>query len=157
MQRLTKKINERGDIVQTILLAPFIIGLLFAIINMSAYFTVRGQIQDAAKDGARMVALYGGNNAQQTIVNNKTKKNVQDIIKDRLWQDGKCTLSYCYSEPVVTCTPERVESPGEEVSCRIEYTYAAIAPSLLPLDKWMAGTKINVEQKYVSEVGYGSK
>lgn len=67
--------NERGDVVQTIFMLPIAIFLLFALINLSSYFSIRAQIQDTARSGARLVALYGGNGTGAVL--NKTGKTVE--------------------------------------------------------------------------------
>ena len=58
-----KDSKDRGDseLVSLVLLIPLIVGILFTMIDMSVYFSNRAQIQSAARDAARTVAIMGGN------------------------------------------------------------------------------------------------
>lgn len=54
--------SDRGDstLVSTILVIPLILGILITMIDVSVYFANRGQILNTVRDGARLVAIYGG-------------------------------------------------------------------------------------------------
>ena len=61
--RLKKKMREeRGDstLVSTILVIPLVIGILITMIDTSVYFANRGQVLESVRDGARQVAIFGG-------------------------------------------------------------------------------------------------
>lgn len=61
--KLKKKIRgERGDstLVSTILVIPLIVGILITMIDVSVYFANRGQVLETVRDGARQVAIFGG-------------------------------------------------------------------------------------------------
>jgi Flp pilus assembly protein TadG len=148
-----KRRNERGDVVQTIFMFPIALFLLFALINMSSYFQMRGQVQNVARDGARLVALYGG--ASTGAIRNNTGQSVQTQVTNILWDGSKCKLSYCTQKPVVTCTPNVATQAGQVVSCTIKYYYSPIAPVPKGLEGFngVTGQPMSVSATYISETG----
>lgn len=145
--------NERGDVVQTLLMMPIAIFLLFALINLSSYFSLRAQIQDTARVGARLTALYGGNSAGAVM--NNTGKSVETIVLGTMWDGSKCTLSYCTQKPTVKCTPSITKVAGELVTCNIKYHYSPIAPVPEGLEGFngVTGQPMSVSATYVAETG----
>lgn len=145
--------NERGDVVQTVMMLPIAIFLLFALINLSSYFSLRAQVQDTARTGARLVALYGGNGTGAVL--NNTGQTVETIVLSTLWDGTKCTLSYCTDQPIVDCSPNITKQAGEIVTCNIKYYYSPIAPvpdSLKGLNG-VTGQPMSVTSTYVAETG----
>lgn len=145
--------NERGDVVQTIMMLPIAIFMLFALINLSSYFSLRAQVLDTARSGARLVALYGGNSTGAVL--NNTGKTVETAVLATLWDGSKCTLSYCTQKPVVDCTPEITKIAGEIVKCNIKYYYSPIAPVPQGLEGFngVTGQPMSVTSTYVAETG----
>jgi hypothetical protein len=145
--------NERGDVVQSILMLPIAIFMLFALINLSSYFSLRAQVLDTARSGARLVALYGGNSTGAVM--NNSGKAVESTILAALWDGSKCTLSYCTQKPVVDCTPEITKIAGEIVKCNIKYYYSPIAPVPDGLEGFngVTGQPMSVTSTYVAETG----
>ena len=148
---LTRHTNERGDVVQTIFMLPIAIFLLFALINLSSYFNVRAQVQDVARQGARLVALYGGANSGAIL--NHTGQPVSSIVLGQIWNGSRCTLSYCTQAPQVTCTPSVTTVAGQLVSCTIKYWYSPIAPVPSGLEglNGVTGQPMTVSATYVAE------
>jgi hypothetical protein len=145
--------NERGDVVQTIFMLPIAIFLLFALINLSSYFSIRAQIQDTARSGARLVALYGGSGTGAVL--NKSGQTVESKILGALWDGSKCTISYCAQKPEVTCSPTITKVAGELVTCNIKYYYSPIAPVPAGLEglNGVTGQPMSVTSTYVAETG----
>lgn len=54
--------SDRGDstLVSTIIVMPLIIGILITMIDVSVYFSNRGQMLNIVRDAARQVAIFGG-------------------------------------------------------------------------------------------------
>lgn len=121
---LAKKENGSSELPTTLILLPLSIFLLFALIDVSFYMISRAQVQNVLNDGVRQVALYGGNSASLPL--NTTGKNVNQLITDRLYQNGECTLSNCAAPPAVTCTPAVATVAGQEVSCTLTYSYKPV-------------------------------
>jgi Flp pilus assembly protein TadG len=119
-----KKENGSSELPTTLLLLPLSIFLLFALIDVSFYMITRAQVQNVLNDGVRQLALYGGNSA--TLPLNNSGKDVNQIIRDRLYADGECTLSNCLAPPVVTCTPAVATTVGQQVSCTLTYSYKPV-------------------------------
>lgn len=145
--------NERGDVVQTIFMVPIAIFLLFALINLSSYFSLRAQVMDTARSGARLVALYGGNGTGAVM--NNTGKTVEATILGTLWDGTNCKLSYCTQKPVVSCSPTITRIAGELVTCNIKYYYSPIAPVPEGLEGFngVTGQPMSVTSTYVAETG----
>lgn len=159
--KLINKDREAGDseLVVTLFTIPILAFLLFTIINVSSYFQVRSEVQDAARDGARLVALYGGTTS--TAYLNTTGKTVPAIIQARLYKNGKCTFSYCKSAPTVTCSvisasgasSTRATAAGQTATCTISYAYGAVAPISFGFQNLFA-YPIKVSGTTVTETGY---
>lgn len=148
-----KNLDERGDLVQTVFMLPIAVFMLFALINLSSYFSLRSQIMDTARSGARLVALQGGNSTGAIM--SKSKHNVETIVMNQLWDGKQCTLSYCVKKPVVNCTPEITRNAGELVSCNIKYYYSPMAPVPAGLEGFngVTGQPMSVTSTYVAETG----
>jgi Flp pilus assembly protein TadG len=60
--------SDRGDstLVSTILVIPLILGILITMIDVSVYFANRGQVLNMVRDGARQVAIFGGDGTATT-------------------------------------------------------------------------------------------
>jgi Flp pilus assembly protein TadG len=144
---------ERADVVQTVFMFPIAIFLLFAMINLSSFFQLRAEVQNVARDGARLTALYGGQSPN--AIRNTTGKSVTDQLMTQLWDGKQCTLSYCTAKPVIKCSPEVARDAGEIVKCTITYAYSPIAPVPDGLEglNGVVGQPIAVSATYVSETG----
>lgn len=149
------RFTERADVVQTVILIPIVIFLLFTMVNLSSYFAARGDINSAARNGARLVAMYGGNSAQ--AIKNNTGKSVERTVMDYIYDPatGRCTMSFCSEVPIVDCTPEITRDAGEPVSCTISYRFSPIAPfpDYLEALNFGTGAPISVTSTFVAETG----
>jgi Flp pilus assembly protein TadG len=125
-----------SDIVVTLFMMPIVLGLVFALIDISSYFQVRAQVQNITRDGARQVALYGG--TSPTIPLNVQKTGGTDVTSQvfaKLYKNGNCTLSACGSgtesgtaakSPSVTCTPSIARTLNANATCSVTYYYRSI-------------------------------
>lgn len=121
--------EDGSDIVTTLFMIPFILGLIFVLIDVSSYFQARSSVQSIVRDGARQIALYGGQ--QAGIPLNESGIPVATQVKNRLWVDGQCAISACSSPPVVVCGPNRATSLNEDAFCRVDYAYRGFAGGLV--------------------------
>lgn len=121
--------EEGSDIVTTLFMIPFVLGLIFVLIDLSAYFQARSSVQSIVRDGARQVALYGGQAA--SIPLNESGVQVATQVKNRLWTKGKCVVSGCTSQPTVVCGPNRATSLNADAYCRVTYRYRSFAGGLV--------------------------
>ena len=147
-----------GELVVTLFSIPLLAGLLFTLINVSSYFQTRSAVQDVARDGARLVALYGGSTT--AAYRNTTGENVAVTVQKRLYKDGKCILSHCTKPPVVTCNvvvngiPRAVATDAGQVAvCNVQYWYSSVAPSWFGFDK-LVTVPITIDATTVTETGY---
>lgn len=125
--RVRAKGEERGsaEIITTMIMLPIILWLIFSMIDISLYLNARSKVTNLARDGARAVAIYGGDDSRL----NPYGKTIASDVKSRLWNGSKCSASACRGAPVVTCTPTVTNSAGQPVSCTIRYSYKSIYAS----------------------------
>ena len=148
------KNKEAGDsVVTSLFMIPFAIFLLFAMVNMSMYFQARGQVQNIARDGARQVALYGGNS--NTVARNNTGADVSTLTYSRLYNSstGRCSVSGCSRPPVVTCAPNVAGDAGQDVWCEVTYYFTPVATDIFGFGD-ITAQAFKVRETYVSETGY---
>lgn len=145
--------NERGDaLVSTIIIFPLMIIMLVTAIDFSIYMANRGQVQGVARDGARTVAIMGGNGnaTQATPIEEKygsSRKNACEEIKSEAFKSSTTTAIECNIikgleshkglvnvEIVgVKCNPPKAESIGDRVTCEVSWKYGGIPGSGLTL------------------------
>jgi Flp pilus assembly protein TadG len=151
--RIKNRLDDKASVVETVLMFPIGIFLLFALINFSSYMQLRAEIQNVARDGARLVALYGGQGTD--AIRNTSGKTVESQLMTELYRDGKCTYSYCSKPPTVDCTPDVARDAGEIVRCNIVYHYSPVAPVVAGLEalNGVFDQPISISSTYVSETG----
>lgn len=66
----TKSDKGSSSLISFILLVPLFLGLVITAVDVSFYFSNRGQVEAIARDAARTVAIFGGNgtSAQSTTI-----------------------------------------------------------------------------------------
>lgn len=122
---LRKRRKEKGsaDIIVIMLTLPLIIFLIVSLIDVSLYFQARTQVHNATRDAVREAAIWGGVNSPL----NPTGTTVTTSLKNKLWQDGRCTPGQCQKAPTVSCTPNRTTRAGQELRCTTTYYYRTIS------------------------------
>ena len=118
----SKSENGGSEIITTLMILPLILWLIFSLIDVSVYLTARSSVQNAARDAARQVSVWGGNNSRL----NPLGVTVATATFNQLYNNGKCTPGACTRPPVVSCTPEVTNRPGDSVQCSITYYYRSI-------------------------------
>lgn len=141
--------SDRGDsLVSAVIVLPLIIFLIFTAIDFSLYMGNRGMIQGIARDGARTVAIMGGdgtNNKGTTIEKaygasrasacndldaasgyKSTNSAIEcDLIKNLKNSKGLVNIQV----NSVTCSPQYTTYIGQRVSCEIDWEYKGIGVS----------------------------
>lgn len=159
---LKKLRSDRGDgsLVSLILVIPLLVGLLFTIVDLSAYFANRAYVQTVAHNGARTVAIMGGNGSaaystQLEYKYGQTKETTCDkVSRDKRAAEAKTIASTAIecnmmadlqdatglinvSVQSVKCTPSMTSSIGQRVSCEIKWSYGGTpgsGMSMFPAD-----------------------
>ena len=162
---------EKGssELPVTLIVLPFILFMIFALIDVGFYFNTRSQVQNVLNQGVREMALYGGSSAANPL--NNTGKSVTLNIRDRLYDSStrRCILSQCaplvsnqaptsadfaQQAPRVTCTPTRTARVGERVSCTVTYTYYPVVRDMLfGFTQFVTSPSFTITSTSVSEVG----
>lgn len=166
LKQIQKRLRrDRGDssLVSLIIVLPLLLGLLFTIFDISAYFSNRAYIQTVSNNGARTVAIMGGNGngTQSTTIEAKygmTRADTCDKV-DKTLRVAEAAANLSTSTAVecnmmvslqeanglvnvtvqsVKCTPSITTSIGGRTSCEIKWTYGGTpgsGMSLLQLGK----------------------
>lgn len=134
MNKLRSKIIRRSrengnDIITTLFMIPFTLGLIFILIDVSSYFQARSTIQNIVRDGARQVSLYGGQAANVPL--NQSGTDVASKVESRLWANNVCVVSGCTAPPIVTCGPNLATSLNDDAFCRVTYHYRSFGGGLV--------------------------
>lgn len=163
-----KDSKDRGDseLVSLVLLIPLIVGILFTMIDMSVYFSNRAQIQSAARDAARTVAIMGGNGTSLSgtpievkygssrqkaceglATNERTKKAYSSASTV---SECHAMQSYAKSAGLVNveieslkCTPTKTDGVGVKTQCVVKWKFGHVPGSPLGFvktEKGLAGT-----------------
>lgn len=151
--------DERGssELPVTLIMLPFAIFLIFALIDVTFYMQTRSNVQAVLRDTTRAVALYGGNS--ERIPLNTLGKDVDDYFTEkRVYSPSTgCQISYCGkspSNPKITCTPAVASVVGQEVKCSIRYNYAPVAnDSFFGFSNWTR-TPFTMTETSISETRY---
>lgn len=157
-----KNRRERGDsLVSAVIVLPLIIAILFTIVDFSVFSVNRSIVQQASRDAARTVAIYGGAGTRGTATtienaygNNRacatTEANASRAGSGFAFAKAysssstpiECALMNTLEENVslvnvefekVKCTPAFTTSVGQEVSCTVDWSYNGIPASGLTL------------------------
>lgn len=145
--------NEFGasDLVTAVLMIPLAVYLIFSLINVTFYMQARSSVQQVVRDGVRQVALYGGQ--QSNLPLNTSGKTVSSLVKSALYKNGDCTKSFCYKPPVVSCSPGKASKVGQQVSCKVTYTYKPLVNDIFGFAA-MTAKPFTISETSLSETGY---
>lgn len=121
----SKKENGASDAISMLILLPILLMLIFSMIDISLYVMARSNVQGIARDGARQVAMWGGESSTLRGKAAKPSANMKNALQHN---DGSCKPSACQKgkPPTVKCTPARTSNAGQEVSCTITYYYQSV-------------------------------
>lgn len=132
--RIFNRIKEDKGAANTIsfmVIMLFIMTMLVSFIDVGLYFNTKNQMQSAAENGARSVALYGG---VDTIV--RDHRGGATTPEDLAWASIPSSLKKPDMKTVIvkkdgiTCYPKtrnKTIKAGDEVYCEVTYIYNGIA------------------------------
>lgn len=156
MRKRTK--TDRGDseLVSLLILLPIVLGILFTMIDSSVYFANRAQMQAAARDGARTVAIMGGDGTPSRATPIEKRYGVtkaqacKDLDKSPVTAAVyaakgsqltpiECQVLQSYSTAGlvsvevtnVVCGPQRTVNVGAKTECTVDWAYSSIPGSTL--------------------------
>lgn len=126
----SKEDKGAADTISFIMIIGFVMALLISFIDIGIYFNTKNEIQTAAENGARNVALYGGTDTDLRGSRSATpaEKIVADSIKTKYSTtvDNSGSVKPVVSVNSVSCGPNRAKA-GDIVYCKVNYTYNGIA------------------------------
>lgn len=154
MKIFNKIKNDKGasNSVSFIVIIFFVMLIMVSFIDVGVYFNVKNEVQSAAENGARHVALYGGVNSRLASLKSSVSPIavVKDSINDK-FQNGR---SKSVEVLKIECGPDlntvsQVEA-GQKVWCTVEYKYNGLVGNRGLFG--LAESKVVVEGSSVSEV-----
>lgn len=158
LSRRRKSDGGSAELISLIIIIPLVLGILFTMIDTSIYFSNRSTIQAVARDGARTVAIMGGNGTRntQTAIEKEYGLPIsvcsdpvlaEESVVDAL--DGtqtaiECNMLKTLANTVgltnikvnsVECTPTSANAIGTRTSCSVSWNYGSIPGSGLTFIK----------------------
>lgn len=137
----------------------FVMLMLISFLDVGIYFNVKNEMQAAAENGARNVALYGGTGTSLRGAGNRggsrggvasAEDVVMDSIRSKFKPGGPTTGMVDASKTNVECNPP-TSTAGDPVECVVTYTYLGLAKDF-GMFKLRDGGVTKVKGTAVSEV-----
>lgn len=126
LQRRKQSESGSTEVITTLFMIPIILWLILSLIDVSLYFQARTTVQNVARDSARQVAVWGGNESPLRPYEVPVNVNGFNALFNSATQT--CKPGNCKTAPLVNCTPPLTAYAGQEVSCTVVYEYKAINP-----------------------------
>jgi hypothetical protein len=158
-----------SSIVSALFIIPLFLTVLFTMIDVSVYFSNRSTVQQVARDGARTVAIFGGNGTIGPCPNTIAKtagSACESPLEDAYGSSTACaTLGTLSTKAVnrtnvecqvisrldagagltnveivsVACGPGRATAVGETTWCNVNWNYGGIPASTMGFIKSKSG------------------
>lgn len=122
-----KNDKAAANSVSFIVIIFFVMMIMVAFVDLGVYFNVKNEMQSAAENGARNVALYGGTNT--TLRDIKNAKDATEVVRDSInvkFKGGTGNTSKTVEVQTVTCGPDKGISAGDKVWCEVVYNYKGL-------------------------------
>lgn len=152
MDKFVKKLRGDGagsELVSMLFIIAFFLPVMISIMEFSLWGVNRSQVSSIARDGARAVAIVGGNGTESqstqlegayglppSVCNNVPSKTASTPIECNLYNALNNTKGLIAVKiDKVHCTPIQTGSIGSRTTCTVEYTYYGIPGSPLSIFK----------------------
>lgn len=150
-KRRSKEDKAAAQTVTFMVIMLFVMAMLISFIDVGLYFNVKNEMQSAADNGARNVALYGGTNTQLRAFRSQNRhlgaqlKTAEEVVQDSINDRFQGSDAHMARVNSIECGPPSVSAAGNEVFCRVNYTYIGIAGrfGMFRLGQGKAGTSKN--------------
>lgn len=126
--------SDKGasNTISFIVIIAFIMTMLVSFIDVGLYFNTKNQMQTAADNGARSVAMYGGNDTEvrdfrggSTSPQELVRISIPDAYKNPT--ANKTVVLNNVKCDVESSKPGNKITAGDHVYCDVTYTYNGIA------------------------------
>jgi Flp pilus assembly protein TadG len=140
----SRRRSDRGDsqLVTFVLVMPLLFMLVVTMIDVSIYFSNRAVIQQVARDGARQVAILGGDgtattrtqieatNGETAACNSVTNPAARSANQTQV----ECKVLLRYEDSGLTnvtidrvdCGPSFTTAVGQPTYCDVDWTYGGV-------------------------------
>lgn len=142
--------SDRADstVVTFVLVFPLFFAFLITMIDTSVYFANRSVVQQISRDGARTIAIFGGNGDATTqsplersygqpiscssaqLDKTAHRTSVECNVLRRL-EEGSGLTNVTFAAGAVNCGPVRAQSVGETTYCQVTWRYGGIPGSTM--------------------------
>ena len=123
MERI-KEDSGAANSVSFIVIIFAVMLIMVSFIDMGVYFNVKNEMQSAAENGARNVALYGG--TQTTLRDVKGGKKAEEVVLESINEKFSDGSSKTVEVQTISCDPSGGASAGDKVWCRVDYIYRGL-------------------------------
>lgn len=126
-----KEDSGAANSVSFIIIIFVVMLIMVSFIDIGIYFNVKNEMQSAAENGARNVALYGGS---QTTTLRRVKGTAYRDVKDAE-EVVLESINYKFKEgggsktvevKTVSCGPSGGAAAGDKVWCNVDYIYRGL-------------------------------
>lgn len=151
--------DDRGNaLVSSLFIFPLLIVMLITTVDFSMYLNNRAQIQGVARDGARTVAIMGGNgNATQGTPIEKqygqSRASACNAVSGSKAFNSSSTAIECnmiasldnhkglvnVDVTGVKCSPTQANFIGQRVACEVRWVYGGMPASMLSMLQGSSG------------------
>lgn len=150
--------SASGELISALFIIPLVVMLLFTMVDAAIYFNNRAQIQGIARDGARSVAIMGGDGTESTET---TIEHKYGISRSAACSGVTGMESYTSSSSAIECNvmktvnessglvnihvksvqcdPRITTSISQRTTCAIQWRYGSIPASGLSILKFKGG------------------
>lgn len=147
--------NDRGDAntISMIFIMLLLIAVLFTVIDCGIYFNNRYIISNAAQNGARTGAIFGGTDANKisakyglTEVSSECASfGADSVVECSVYNELKESNQAVNTKVTkIECGPGKTTKIGERVYCEIEYEFKGTPGSGLALAKFFGKNRVRM-------------
>lgn len=151
--------SDKGsaNTVSFIVIVFFVMIMLISFVDVGLYFNVKNEMQAAAENGARNVAIYGGTGGSLRSERNKERPTnpiassseiVEESIRAKFRENGSSNM---VEVKKISCNPEKSKA-GDRVWCEVEYEYVGLAGDFGLFNLGRNNNLVKVTGASVSEV-----
>lgn len=153
-EKCLSKIKDDNGAAQTIeflIMTIFLFSLTMTILDFGVFFNNRGVIFNAAGNGARLIAVFGG--SKETSISNqygvvkmtnncRKNGNINSPTACSVFEElaaQKMTIMTTVDK--IECGPDKTTGIGDRTYCQVDYSYHGLPGSALSLANRVTGSR----------------
>lgn len=146
--------------IEMLFIMLFLFWILLTIVDLGFYFNTRYTVSNAAQNGARTAAVFGGVN---TSISNKygvqdwntnlcphTEIPIDNVVECMVYKELSETVNTVNSKVIsIDCGPEKTSGIGDRTYCEIEFKYNGIAGSAMSFQGMTGRVRLTAETEVI--------